>query len=253
MTDKEGRVQVWSCGGGTQSVAIGVLIAQGKIQKPDFAAIMDTHYEMPSTWDYLENHLNPFLKKHAGFEVERVSCREWGGRDISEQAIYLPMFADQGRVRYQGVCSREWKRDALRRYLSDSFPKRLFTQQIGFSTDELRRVRVTAGKWQNTYPLIDLRLNRWECIRLVEQAGLPTPPRSACYICPNRTDGEWSEMTPDLIDKARSVEARVQEESNLDWAPEIFLHRSCAPIDQAVFSDSTDDLFAGCDSGMCFV
>ena len=52
----------WSCGGGIQSVAIGVLFKEGVLPKPDFAGIADTGRECQSTWDYLDGVLNPYLR-----------------------------------------------------------------------------------------------------------------------------------------------------------------------------------------------
>ncbi len=40
---------VWSCGGGTDSAAIGAMIVQGTLPKPDLAVIVDTERERSST------------------------------------------------------------------------------------------------------------------------------------------------------------------------------------------------------------
>ena len=41
--------EIWSCGGGTQSGAIAVLIGQGKLPKPDLCFMTDTGREKSST------------------------------------------------------------------------------------------------------------------------------------------------------------------------------------------------------------
>lgn len=62
MTRQKPRANVWSYGGGTQSVAIAALIIQGRLPKPDYAVIADTGMEKQSTWDYMDNVTNPALK-----------------------------------------------------------------------------------------------------------------------------------------------------------------------------------------------
>ena len=43
LTYTEGdKLNLWSSGGGVQSSAIAVLIAQGKLPKPDIAVMIDT-------------------------------------------------------------------------------------------------------------------------------------------------------------------------------------------------------------------
>jgi 3'-phosphoadenosine 5'-phosphosulfate sulfotransferase (PAPS reductase)/FAD synthetase len=70
------RSEVWSCGGGTQSVAIAALICQGRLPKPDVSVIADTGYEKQSTWDYYESVLKPNLSK-VGVDLVRVTRAEW--------------------------------------------------------------------------------------------------------------------------------------------------------------------------------
>jgi len=247
------RVEVWSCGGGTQSIATGVLIVQGVLPKPDHALIVDTTRESSDTWDYMDNHLAPMMAKH-GVEIHRINCADYGARYLDPTVeVPLPMFtAPDGRLR--GFCSGSWKRDPARKYLNEVFPKSKFTQWIGYSVDEIRRLKVTEGKWQNWYPLIDLRLSRFDCISLVEKHGLPSPPRSSCWCCPNRSDYEWEHMknkNPVDFQKAEDLERFIQESGAVDAGDDVYLHRSNKRLGEARFSGNNGDLF--CDSGAgCF-
>lgn len=54
-----GKTVAWSCGGGRQSVGIGVLIVRGDLPKPDIAVIVDTERENSSTWRYYGETLQP--------------------------------------------------------------------------------------------------------------------------------------------------------------------------------------------------
>ena len=251
---KENRIQIWSSGGGVQSTAIAVLIAQGKLPKPDIAVIADTGREASSTWRYLNDHVQPLLDQ-VGVTVHRIHKRRYCKVDLySNDHLLIPAFTDiNGKGKFPGWCSGKWKQDVIRRFCRKQFgEKTKFTTWLGFSTDELRRVKATLGKWQNTYPLIDLRLSRSECIALVESTGLPTPPRSSCWMCPNRSDAEWIELKQHApLDFLSAV---VLERQIQDQDPNVWLHPSCQPLSEVSFGNNTVDAFQNfCDSGMCFV
>jgi len=57
------RKIVWSYGGGVQSIAILVLIAQGKLPMPELAIMADTGRERSSTWRYLEQYAEPLMEE----------------------------------------------------------------------------------------------------------------------------------------------------------------------------------------------
>ncbi len=63
------RTQVLSYGGGKQSVAMCLLVAQGKLPRPDHIVIANTGREAQSTWDYLGTHVQPMLAE-VGLKVE---------------------------------------------------------------------------------------------------------------------------------------------------------------------------------------
>ena len=251
---EEKRIQIWSSGGGVQSTAIAVLIAQGKLPKPDIAVIADTGREAHSTWYYLDHYVRPLLEK-VGVTIHRVHKRRYAKVDLyRNDHLLIPAFTTlNAKGKLPGWCSGEWKREVVKRFCRKQFgDKAKFTTWYGFSTDELRRVKVTLGKWQGSYPLINLRLSRSDCIALVESAGLPTPPRSSCWMCPNRSDAEWQDLkqhAPLDFLSAVNLERRLQIHD-----PDIWLHSSCQPLSNVTFGEgSVDSLKSLCDSGMCFV
>lgn len=84
MTDpKIPTLEVWSCGGGTQSAAIAALIVTGKLPKPDLAVIVDTEREKETTWRYYTNVLRPELWK-LGVMLHR-SCKPLEQVDLTEK------------------------------------------------------------------------------------------------------------------------------------------------------------------------
>lgn len=260
-TPTSGRKQLWSSGGGTQSTAIAVLIAQGKLPKPDIAVMSDTGREHTPVFEYLERYVKPMLES-VGVEVHVVQKSDFIDFDLCSgkdgDTVLPPFFSRWGKseheelARQPSYCSDKWKTTVVRRFVNSKFPKGTkFETWMGMSTDELRRVKPTIDKWQKRYPLVEMRLSRDDCIALVVKHGLPLPPRSACWMCPNRHDTEWSDLKenhPEDFEKAIAFE---QDELQKDF-PWLYLHKSGKPIGEVIFTDGTHDLFANFCDGGCF-
>ena len=248
------RIQVWSCGGGTQSAAIAALIIQGKLPCPDLAVIVDTGREKQSTWDYLDRVVAFPLSK-IGIELHRISKQRYATVDLyspGSNTLLLPAFTSKvGEGKLTNWCSHEWKRRVLMRWLRDRGVE-CCDNWIGISCDEARRIRASSTKWfHHKYPLIDLRIWRSDCYRIVQEIGWPPPPRSSCWMCPNMADAEWREMKENYPADFAAAVAIEKELRQTD--PHIFLHRSMKTIDQVDFTDYQEGLFDGCASGHCFV
>lgn len=267
---KQNKAQVWSCGGGTQSCAIAALIVQGKLPKPDVAVIADTGYETRATWEYMDAVLAPELAK-VGIVLHRVKAAEWNPRRAQlwydyqdpsrESDLEIPAFSTRnGSVgKLSNYCTGRWKMEPRDKWLANTFgiTRSKMVVWIGFSRDEIRRI-LPMQKSQEfkkgllRFPLLnDYPTTRREAIALVESMGWPTPPRSACWMCPNKSDNEWRlqrDERPDEFAKAIALEKQIHKRD-----PDAWLHKSCKPLDQVDFSQP-DDLFSRpCDSGMCFV
>jgi len=251
---------VWSCGGGTQSAAIAALIVQEKLPKPDLSVIADTGREASETWRYFNSVMRPALAI-VGVDLVRLphslNGDGWNTVDIysgkGKNTIIMPMFTDKtGAVgKLPKYCSNEWKQRPVARWIrSKGFTHgRLW---IGYSVDEIERMRAqTEDKWNHWYPLADLRMSRSDCISLVESMGWPTPPRSACWMCPYRTDQEWLHLKEtDQADfqRAATLESELQKRD-----PHVYFHDSCEPLEAVSFNEEQGDLFnSPCESGMCF-
>jgi hypothetical protein len=253
--------EVWSCGGGVQSTAIAALIVRGDLPKPDVAVIADTGREASETWRYYDAVLRPHLET-VGVELVRLphsfegagwnTVDLFGGED--RRTALMPMFTDKNGSMGQVAkyCSNEWKSRPVDRYIR-SLGLTAGHIWIGFSIDEMHRMRFAdpKAKWNQTYPLIDRRMTRGDCVALVERQGWPTPPRSSCWMCPYRSDDEWRHLKatdPEDFERAVEVEREVQAVDD-----QLYLHRSGTALASVDFSQDTGDLFADqCGSGMCF-
>lgn len=261
---KHHKAQVWSCGGGTQSCAIAALIVQGKLPKPDFSVIADTGYETGATWEFMGRVLVPELAK-VGVKLVRVSGEKFGrfwmqtfAKNADEPMIPAISLETGEPVRLRNICTFMWKIEVVERWLSRTHritksKRRLW---IGFSFDEPIRIlkkttqrEITAGRtW---IPLNGLGMRRRDCVKIVENMGWGTPPRSACWMCPNHSDLEWRKLRrerPSEFEKAVEFEREIQKRD-----PDVWLHKTCVPLDQVDFSQPEDLFTRACDSGLCFV
>lgn len=139
-------------------------------------------------------------------------------------------------------------------------------QWIGISLDEVSRMKDSREAWaENRWPLIEMRMNRHDCLRWMERNGYPKPPRSACSYCPFHSDAEWRRLRadePEEFAKAVDVErllqaahAAVTTEGKMQGTA--FLHSSLLPLDQVDFSTEEEhgqlNMFENECAGMCGV
>ena len=256
-----GRALTWSYGGGTQSVAIAVLVAQGRLPRPECVVIADTGREASETWEYHAAHTAPLLAT-AGVTVEVAS------HDLAAVDLYpaggaprplLPAFTGEGKL--PTYCSVEWKRRVVRRHLRAKGygPARPVDLWLGISLDETERLRSSDVGWlRHRWPLcFDVRLTRAECRALIVGAGLPEPPRSACWMCPFRRNAEWrrlKEHYPEDWARAVALDESVRAR---DPQKALYLHQSRVPLKDADLGGDEAaaglPLFdAGCSTGHCW-
>ena len=245
---------VWSFGGGVQSAALAVLIANGTLPRPDFSLMADTGRERSETWDYLRDVIQPLLLPH-GVQVEVIppSYATVGLRSHLG-SVLVPAFTDfSGAIgQLPTYCSTEWKVRPIHRRLRELGVTECAVW-LGISADEAHRAKASRVKWiTHEYPLLDLLLKREACSQLVIDAGLPAPPRSSCWMCPHSGQARWLDLKrryPDEFAKAVAVDKSLRD----DDGGSIYLHRSGRPLDEAVSAgEAQGDLFNGCDSGYCW-
>jgi hypothetical protein len=246
---------VWSYGGGVQSAAIGVLIATGRLPKPDLAVIADTGREARSTWDYLENVMQPFLRAWCNLEIQRaphtLATVDLYGHNGD---LLIPAFTGTGG-KLPTFCSNEWKRRVVARWLRQQGVEEC-DLWLGISADELQRARTGADpQWmRNVYPLLTLvqpAMARADCVVLLLHHALPLPEKSACWMCPLRSNEEWRALRdkyPVDFWAAENLEQAIRAKD-----PDVFLHRSGVPLKDVDLEEPVDgqvSLF--CDGGFCW-
>ena len=243
---------VWNYGGGINSVAMGVLIKEGALPKPEISVIADTGREIRSTWDYLHGVMQPYLDP-TGVKIE-IASHDLARVDLFDNSglTIMPAYTTEGRL--QSFCSGEWKRDVVMRWLRARGVTKC-EQWIGFSIDEFERASKVRRKWcSTTYPLIDRFINRAMCISLIKAAGLEVPRKSRCKMCPHQSNEEWLEVRsmPDEWSEAVQLDSQIRQHDPQGTG--LFVHASRQPLPMVDF-DGSSPLVAPlrpCDAGNCW-
>lgn len=242
---------VWSYGGGVQSVAIGVLIREGVLPKPDLAVIADTGREVRSTWDYLRGVMQPYLDP-IGLKIE-VAPHSLATVDLASGNgdILVPAFTAEGRL--PTFCSGEWKREVVSRWLRSRGVEDCDIW-IGYSIDEMRRVSAKdRRKWlRQQFPLIDKFLNRAMCRTLIEKAGLPVPHKSRCFMCPHQNEEEWREVYDDPAEWERACSVDDEIRASDPEQKGLYVHYSRMPLRTVNLSEGIQPPVMPCEGGHCW-
>jgi hypothetical protein len=221
---RQTAVRAFSFGGGTQSMAALILAARGEIDFRLFLfANVGEDSELPETLDYVRDVAFPYAAKHG---IELVECSRSGKyRSLMdritrlESSVPIPMRMDRSGKPGNRTCTIDFKiavcyKELRRRGATRQHPA---TIALGISTDEYERAKSPLDpKWPaqlRTYPLLDARLSRHDCSKIIAGAGLPQPPRSACWFCPFHSGEEWKRLQrkrPDLFEQACELEEMMQ-------------------------------------------
>ncbi len=133
----------------------------------------------------------------------------------------------------------------------------LVTQNIGLSTDELTRMKENPQKWAwNRFPLVELGMSRASCEKWLSNHGYRIPEKSACIGCPYHDNRYWRRLRrdPEAWADAVEVDRKIREGLHAHkMEVNLFLHRSCTPLEEAVFDDGQGNLFEEECDGVCGV
>lgn len=258
-------LRAFSYGGGMQSTAALVLAAQGKIDFPLFIfANVGADSEHPDTLRYIEDTARPYATAY-GIEMIEVATTRYGKprtlyeetTDPTLRAIPIPIWFDNGAYGMRS-CTKNYKavpisKELKRRGATSEAPA---TLGLGISIDEYQRMNTSRIDWQVfEYPLIDLRLSRFDCQKIIEGAGLPIPRKSACWFCPYTRPVDWRNMqkqSPELFERAVIFEHDIQAKQKANGKAPIFLSRFGRNLDDVINNGQSEmDFDDMCESGYC--
>lgn len=244
-------MNILNYGGGRQTVAMLILISKGLLDKPDRIVIADTGREKTSTWDYLEEVGQP-LAQSFGMTIE-IAPRSLAYVDLygHNGDLLIPVYTATGKL--PTYCSNEWKARVVARYLRAEGISSA-TSWIGFASDEQKRIKSAEGK---RFPLVELLLSKASCQQLIVDAGLPMPPPSSCWMCPNMPNEEWRGVRDDYpadFERACLLDEEIRAEDIERGGSGVWLHYSRQPLRTADL-DALDRKSEArqCGLGLCYV
>jgi len=118
-------------------------------------------------------------------------------------------------------------------------------------------------------------MRRDDTIRWFTRNGHPTPPRSACWFCPNSGNDRWQALQakhPDLFARAVVLDETIRYGGGFNrrggekFLGQLYLHQSATPLATADLRTATqrradngehalfdaDALAMDCNAGVCF-
>ena len=258
-TQNTAPAAVMNYGGGRQTTAMLILVARGLLPRPDRIVIADTGREKTSTWDYRSEVTEP-LAQSLGMTIE-IAPRRLAYVDLySHQGeLLLPAYTLTGKL--SAFCSTEWKQRVVRRYLKEQHGIGSATAWIGYALDERQRYKPNkedrTGPWYRSFPLLDLNLTKRDCLQIITDFGLPIPPPSSCWMCPNMPNAEWlyvHDNYPADFERACQLDEAIREEDIANGGTGVWLHESRVPLREAdLTAPDRKDPIRQCGLGMCFV
>ena len=266
-------LKVFSFGGGVQSTAALVLAAQGRIDYQTFLFCnVGEDSENPDTLFYVQEVALPFAKQHGLELLELRKVRRDGSVDSvystitrpDSRSIGIPVRMSNGAPGRR-ACTLDFKIRVVDRWLRKQGARSSgAVVGLGISLDEFTRMRTNTDPetiaWKTLdYPLIDLRFDRQACIALIQQAGLPVPPKSSCWFCPYHSQRAWQDLRetrPLLFERTVVLEVLINERRASLGKDAVYLSCKCKPLPMATSEYVQSSLLEDdqvCESGYCFV
>ena len=273
LKGRKRKLVIISLGAGVQSSTMALKAVCGEFPRPDCAIFAETGYEPKSVYNYLD-----YLKDILPYPVHIV--RKGNIKDDMLNSIdngtrfpTAPFFTKNADTGKKGMlrrqCTNDYKIQPIRKKIRElcnvgyrkHFPKDQYVEQwIGISTDEVMRMKPARDKYiYNRHPLIEAKLNRQDCINWLKEKKLLLPEKSACIVCPYHNDAYWHFMKTKRVEEfADAVEFDKKIRTGLrKIRDQLFLHRSCLPLDQVEFKKEDKskqiDMFNDECEGMCGV
>jgi len=269
-------MRVISYGGGVQSTALCVLATQGKIGQIDAALFSNVgdDSEHPATITYVREVMIPWCAER-GLPVHELKRLNRQGQVVTlwthlmrpeSRSLPIPVRMPDTGAPGTRNCTAEFKIKVIEKWLKSHGVSKTSPAAvcIGFSTDEAHRAsnrRATPYELPE-HPLLDLRLSRTDCKNIISRAGLPVPPKSACFFCPFHRPKMWSKMRrdePQLFQKSVDLEHTLLERRKKLGRDPVYLTRFGKPLAEAIpemqsdlpglLDDPDTD---SCDDGYCW-
>lgn len=265
-----------SDGEGVQSNTLKAMVAFGDLPPVDVAIHSNTTHERSATYAYRAKWL-PFWEDHDIRCVTVTPTRTLDFERAGVASIQIPAFTQRpgywqiktlkdgtkkrvwndGKGQLRRQCTQRWKVAPMRRWLQANRGKEQVELWIGFSLDEIVRIKPSNVKYiVNRYPLIEKRMTRADCIKYLEAHHIEVPVKSSCVFCPFHDRAAWRELyQTGNGDWHKAVE--IDNAARKVRPPfDLFVHSSRKPLEQIASEIDAQPDFdlegEECD-GVCFI
>ena len=266
----EPRKKIGTClsfGGGVQSTVIALMVANGELPMIDFAVFADTKWEPQEVYDNLQWTIDTINKSKNPFPFHVID----NGRSLREDVkncvnfqgvefISIPLFTDFGP--YKRHCTSRYKIYPITSKLKEIYNPRkgkdYVEQWIGFSLDEIQRVKASRILWiDNQWPLIDKHFTRKDCHDWFhEKYPNRKLAKSSCIGCPYHSHAKWSQIKeryPNEFQEIIEMEKDLQHTAKRKGLNKPFFSSHAIPIELAVKIYQEDEDFQDvCNEANCF-
>jgi hypothetical protein len=262
------QVRAFSYGGGVQSTAALVLAARREIDFRLFVfANVGDDSEHPKTLEYVTEVAGPYAERH-GLQLHEVRKTRFkkpetllGHLERDNRSIGIPARMNDSGAPGRRSCTLDLKVKPIAKWMAGrgATAESPGVIGLGISLDEYERMRSEASERvvRLEYPLIALRLQRSDCVRIIAEAGLSLPVKSSCWFCPYHRLTHWTRMRreePDLFAKSVALERLLNERRRSLSKDPVWLTTRRRPLDQAIGDQMTlDEAADACESGFCEV
>jgi hypothetical protein len=235
-----------------QSSTLLLMAERGEIEPFSCAIFADTGWEGKATYDWLDwlkqTCKTPIITVRASMSIFEHSMGS-GFRSgyLCGVGMSLPAYTyfNGEKAITKRQCTNFFKlepiRKETRRLLGlaprQHAPKDCVEQVVGISLDEARRMKPSRYRMLFlSYPLVHMGMSRLDCMNWLTGNGYPIPPKSSCVGCPFHSNNEWREVAKSPVDWKQAVDLDNRIRSIEGFRGNLFLHRSCRPLEEVDFS-----------------
>lgn len=222
-------------GGGRNSTAMLIGMWSKNII-PDLILFSDTGGEKPETYEYLSIFSEWLISK--GMPKIVIISRESlemdkHGKYTTLEGYCIANKTLPSKAYGNATCSVRWKAEPCNKFLKTWQPAQdclnsggLIRRAIGYHAGETSRLfnkksghaYLTSKTDYYEYPMILWGWHQGHCEAVIQASGLPMPPKSACFYCPNMKAKEIRELAknhPDLFKRAVQMEQNAADKNTV--------------------------------------
>ncbi len=202
----EGYTYVLGYGGGLNSTALLIEIVNRKLPL-DYVVFADPGFEDPETYDFINNHFAKWMMERGIKFVVVTKRKPDGGRET-----IVDYFMKSYRIPDQVYrdCTRRHKVEVIHRFYIRQLQTKFIIEYLGIHAGEKKRVKLSKTPWvHKCYPLVEYGIDKAGCKKIIEDAGLPVPPKSGCPNCFASNKARYYDLWkkhPDMFEKSIEIE-----------------------------------------------